>query len=74
MVQGVGSSMEKTPTEITLAAVAEDADANIVMALIDFTAAGESGREVHIHKFEGDKVVDFTIVPCDPEQNRRLYG
>lgn len=74
MVQGVGASMERTPTEITLAAVAEDTDANILMALVDFTAAGESGHEVHIHKFENDKVVDFTVVPCDPEQNRRLYG
>jgi ketosteroid isomerase-like protein len=74
MVQGVGAAMEKTPTEMTLAAVAEDPDANTVMVLVEFTAAGESGREVHIHRFKNDKVVEFTVVPCDPEQNKRLYS
>lgn len=74
MVQGVGAAMAKTPTELSLTAVAEDPDADTVMVLIDFTAAGEAGREVHIHTFDNDKVVEFTVVPCDPEQNKRLYG
>ena len=72
MVQGVGAALAQTPTEQRLIAVAEDPDANIVMVLLDFTAAGESGREVHIHTFENGRVVNLTAVPCDPEQHRRV--
>jgi len=41
---------------------------------MDFTAGGESGREVHIHTLENGKIVDFTVVPLDPEQDKLLYG